>query len=162
SQPPIPTKMDIPMPDADPSSLLTKLHQTRQAQLNTALAHKTTAQARLATASAAFCLADEANITASTQLLDFKAGPPQKPTTSRSSKGKTQANADGSRWVDGKGTEGMTEGQSKRFRALKRAQKLALREFEKAAEEVVQAQEEVAVASIRVKRATRALEELGV
>ncbi|KAI7464780.1 hypothetical protein KC351_g15291 [Hortaea werneckii] len=154
--------MDIPMPDAAPSPLLTKLQQTRQAQLNTALAHRTTAQARLATASAAFCLADEANITASTQLLDFKAGPSQKSTTSRSSRGKARANADGSRWVDGEGTEGMTSGQIRRFKALKRAQKLALREFERAAEEVVQAQEEVAVASIRVRWARRAVEELGV
>ena len=56
----------------------------------------------------------------------------------------------------------MTEGQIKRFKALKRAQKLALREFERAAREVVQAQEEVAVASIRVRRARRAVEELGV
>lgn len=56
----------------------------------------------------------------------------------------------------------MTEGQIKRFKALKRAQKLALREFERAAEEVVQAQEEVAVASIRVRRASRAVEELEV
>ncbi|KAI7550534.1 hypothetical protein KC343_g13805 [Hortaea werneckii] len=152
--------MDIPMPDAVPSFPLNRLQQTRQAQLNTALTHRTTAQARLATASAAFCLADEANITASSQLLDFKAGPPQKPATSRSSKGKTRANVDGSRWVDSEGTEGMTGGQIKRFKALKRAQKLAQREFEKVAEEVVQAQEEVAVASIRVRWTRRALEEL--
>lgn len=150
------------MPDAAPSPLLTRLQQTRQNQLNTALTQKTTAQARLATASATFCLADKANITASTQLLDFKAGPPQKPATSRSSRGKARAIPDGSRWVDGEGTEGMTEGQIKRFKALKRAQKLALREFERAAEEVVQAQEEVAVASIRVRRASRAVEELEV
>ncbi|KAI7259289.1 hypothetical protein KC345_g10353 [Hortaea werneckii] len=148
------------MPDAVPSPFLTKLQQTRHAQLNTALAHKTAAQARLATASAAFCIADEANITASSQLLDFKAGTRQKSTTSRPSRSKTRANADGSRWVDGEGTEGMTGGQIKRFRALKRAQKLALREFKEAAKEVVQAQEEVAVASIRLRLARRAAEEL--
>ncbi|KAI7154152.1 hypothetical protein KC349_g7866 [Hortaea werneckii] len=132
--------MDLPMPDAPPFPLLTRLQQARPAQLNTALTHKTTAQARLATASTAFRTADEANIAASTRLLDFKAGPPQKPTTS----------------------EGMTAGQIKRFQALKRAQRLAQREFERAAEEVVQAQEEVAVAGMRVRRARRALEELDV
>ncbi|KAI7367662.1 hypothetical protein KC354_g3253 [Hortaea werneckii] len=154
--------MDIPMPDAPPSPLLTRLQQTRQAQLNTALTHKTTAQARLAAASTAFLTADEANIAASTRLLDFKAGPPQRPPTSRSSKGKSRAVPDGSSWVDGEGTAGMTAGQIKRFQALKRAQRLAQREFERAAEEVVQAQEEVAVAGMRVRWARRALEELDV
>lgn len=54
----------------------------------------------------------------------------------------------------------MTAGQIKRFQALKRAQRLAQREFERVAEEVVQAQEEVAVAGMRVRQARRALEEL--
>ncbi|KAI7306462.1 hypothetical protein KC315_g14251 [Hortaea werneckii] len=152
--------MEIPMPDAPPSPLLTRLQQTRQAQLHTALTHKATAQARLATASTAFLTADEANIAASTRLLDFKAGPPQRPPTSGRSKGKSRTVPGGSSWVDGEGTEGMTAGQIKRFQALKRAQRLAQREFERVAEEVVQAQEEVAVAGMRVRQARRALEEL--
>ena len=148
------------MPNMAPSPLLTKLHQTRQAQLNTALTHKTTAQAPMATASTALLTADEANIAASTRLLDFKAGPPQRPSTSGKSKGKSRAVPGGSSWVDGEGTEGMTAGQIKRFQALKRAQRLAQRGFERAAEEVVQAQEEVAVAGMRVRQARRALGEL--
>ncbi|KAI7539324.1 hypothetical protein KC331_g9824 [Hortaea werneckii] len=152
--------MDLPMPDAPPFPLLTRLQQARQAQLNTALTHKTTAQARLATASTAFRTADEATFAASTRLLDFKAGPTQKPSSSRASKGKARAIADGNSWVNGEGTEGMTAGQIKRFQALKQAQSLAQREFERAAEEVVQAQEEVAMAGMRVRRARRALEEL--
>ncbi|KAI7089248.1 hypothetical protein KC356_g2619 [Hortaea werneckii] len=145
--------MDHPMPDAAPCLLLNKLQQTRLAQLNTALAHKATAQARLTTASSAFRIADEANIAASSRLLDFKAGPPQKSSASSKSKGKARAIAGGSAWVNGEGTEGMTVGQIKRFKAL--------REFEKAAEEVVQAQEEVAVVGMRVRQARRALEEVG-
>lgn len=148
------------MPNMAPSPLLTKLHQTRQAQLNTALTHKATAQTRLTTASTAFCIADEANIAASSHCLDFKAGPLPKPSVSGNSKGKARTIAGGSAWFNGEGTEGMTVGQIERFQALKRAQKLALREFEKAAEEVVQAQEDVAVAGMRVRRARRALEEV--
>lgn len=96
------------MPDAAPSPLLSKLQQTRQAQLNTALTHKAAAQARLTTASATFRIADEANIAASSHLLDFKAGPPQKSSTSSKSKGKARAIAGVSAWVNGEGTEGMT------------------------------------------------------
>ncbi|KAI7372734.1 hypothetical protein KC332_g19196, partial [Hortaea werneckii] len=107
-----------------------------------------------------FCIADEANIAASSHLLDFKAGPLPNPSVSGNSKGKARTIAGGSAWFNGEGTEGMTVGQIKRFQALKRAQKLALREFEKAAEEVVQAQEDVAVAGMRVRRARRALEEV--
>lgn len=150
------------MPDAPPSPLLARLQQARQAQLNTALAHKATAQAHLATASTAFLAADEANIAASSRLLDFKAGPPPKPPATRSSKSKARAIADGSAWVNGEGTEGMTAGQIKRFQALKRAQRLAQSAFERAAEEVVQAQEEVAMAGMQVRWARRALEELDV
>lgn len=56
----------------------------------------------------------------------------------------------------------MTAAQIKHFQALKRAQRSAQRAFERAALEVVQAQEEVARAGIRVRRARRALEELEV
>ncbi|GAB1742243.1 hypothetical protein NU219Hw_g7799t1 [Hortaea werneckii] len=160
------------MPDAAPSPSLNSLQQTRQAQLTTALTHRTTAQAHLATASTVFCTADEANIAALTRLLDFKAGgqppppppPPPNPSPSNSSKskGKSRATADGSSWVNGEGTEGMTATQIKRFQALKRAQRSAQRAFGMAAVEVVQAQEEVARAGMRVRRARRALEELEV